>query len=144
MISSIYGQFLKNQKRLTKAARELKLSIFNGDDYVCLVILSPIFILKVLSIEAGFYATKKVYWDKFRSIWWRLIHQVAIIKHFQSESSVCAALRLCSGTKGPLFLWLFFFLFFFSVPLTFPPEGVVLGLWNFEQSFKSQKNKIQG
>ena len=33
---------------------------------------------------------------------------------------------------------------FLSVPHTFLPEGVVLGLRNFARSFKSQTNKIWG
>ena len=59
---------------------------------------------------------------------------------FWSKQSACAALRRCCETKCPLFWGLFFFLsflFFPSPPHTFLPEGVVLGLWNFAQSFKS-------
>jgi hypothetical protein len=52
---------------------------------------------------------------------------------------VCAALGRCCGTKCPLYLVLFFFLLLSSVPHTFLPEGVILGLQNFAQSFKSQK-----
>ena len=46
--------------------------------------------------------------------------------------------------RGVYFIWYYFssFLFFFSA--TFLLEGVVLGLWNFAQSFKSPKNKILG
>ena len=42
------------------------------------------------------------------------------------------------------YFWDYFSFFLSSPPHTFLPEGVVLGLWNFARSFKSQKNKIWG
>ena len=50
------------------------------------------------------------------------------------------------GTKCPLLTVLFLFLSF-SLSLrrvTFLPEGVIVGFWNFAWGIKSQKNKILG
>ena len=54
---------------------------------------------------------------------------------------VRAACVRCHGTKCPLLTAFFLFL---SLRVTFLPEGVIVGFWNFEYDFKSQKNKIWG
>ena len=48
-------------------------------------------------------------------------------------------------TKTKLLMAFFLFLSFsLSASLTFLPDGVIVGFWNFEWGFKSQKTKILG